>query len=549
MIIGGANSAGQAAVYFANWAAQVTMLVRSDSLTKSMSSYLIEQIAALPNIDVRTGTEAIDAQGDDDHLKCMTLRDGDGNTTVEDVDACFVFVGAAPRTDWLGATVARDDHGFILAGADARASGLAAQARPLRVGDQRPRRVRRGRRPGALDQARRQRGGRGVDGGLADPRVPRGGMTPTVPVTLEQIRAVDLFDGLDDDELEAWREATQAFRIASGEIVHEQDTSPRGLLLLLDGDTRMYKLADERFEPIGQMHAPTWMQAIAALTETPVGVRMVAEGDCVIGLVPIGRRSRISRSSTAACTARSWPAIGPVTARLQAIDNDRERLASLGTMAAGLAHELNNPAAAVQRAASQMADTLDTVMDVLASFVEAGVEREGAEKLVALQREAVDAGRGGGGQARRSTRPTPRTRCSTAWRTSGVDEAWRLAEVLAGADLDDAWLQAVRDAAGPDAMSKALAWVAATLSARGLAEELQESAARMSDLVGAIKTYSYMDRGEVVIVDVREGIKATVKVLGHKLKHTNISGSSRSSRTTCRSSPCTAASSTRSGPT
>jgi signal transduction histidine kinase len=345
-------------------------------------------------------------------------------------------------------------------------------------------------------------------------------MTPTVPVTLDQIRAVDLFDGLDDDALEQWREATQAFNIASGEIVHEQDTSPRGLLLLLEGNTRMYKLADERFEPIGHMHAPTWMQAIAAITETPVGVRMVAEGDCVIGLVPIRTFQELALQHRSV-HAKIMKAIGPVTARLQAIDNDRERLASLGTMAAGLAHELNNPAAAVQRAASQMADTLDTVMDVLASFVEAGVERDGAARLVELQREA----------ARRAAAAEDRSTVDAAdaeddmldrLEDLGVDEAWRLAEVLASAELDDAWLRAVADAAGSDGLSKALTWVAATLSARGLAEELQESAARMSDLVGAIKTYSYMDRGEVVIVDVREGIKATVKVLGHKLKDTNI---------------------------
>jgi signal transduction histidine kinase len=345
-------------------------------------------------------------------------------------------------------------------------------------------------------------------------------MTPTVPVTLEAVRAVDLFDGLTDEELELWREATQAFRIAGGEIVHEQDTSPRGLLLLLDGNTRMYKLADERFEPIGHMHAPTWMQAIAALTETPVGVRMVAEGDCVIGLVPIATFQDLALKHRSV-HRKIMRAIGPVTARIQAIENDRERLASLGTMAAGLAHELNNPAAAVQRAAAQMADTLDTVMDVLGSFVEAGVEREGAAKLVDLQREA--AARAAAAEDR-STVDAADAEDEMLDRLEdlGVDEAWRLAEVLAGADLDDAWLSAVAEASGPDALSKALAWVAATLSARGLADELQESAARMSDLVGAIKTYSYMDRGEVVIVDVREGIKATVKVLGHKLKHTNI---------------------------
>jgi thioredoxin reductase (NADPH) len=117
-IIGGANSAGQAAVYFASYARQVTMLVRGPDLGRSMSHYLIEQIAALPNVDVRTQTQATRAEGDG-HLQRLTLQDG----SVLDVDACFVFIGAAPRTDWLDGVVARDERGFILAGPDVRDNG------------------------------------------------------------------------------------------------------------------------------------------------------------------------------------------------------------------------------------------------------------------------------------------------------------------------------------------------------------------------------------------------------------------------------------------
>ena len=130
VIIGGANSAGQAAVYFAAWAAQVTMLVRAPSLTKSMSNYLIEQIAALPNVDVRTGAEAVEAIGSDGHLKALKIRGADGSETLEETDACFVFVGAAPRTSWLDAVVARDEHGFILAGAEVRGVGWPLKRDP-----------------------------------------------------------------------------------------------------------------------------------------------------------------------------------------------------------------------------------------------------------------------------------------------------------------------------------------------------------------------------------------------------------------------------------
>ncbi|HEV3046048.1 MAG TPA: FAD-dependent oxidoreductase [Solirubrobacteraceae bacterium] len=116
VVIGGANSAGQAAVYFSGYADRVTMLVRSDSLAKSMSHYLIDQIAALPKIEVRTGAEAIAASGQDGRLRALRIRHADGGESEEQVDACFVFIGAAPRTDWLEGVVARDERGFVLAG-------------------------------------------------------------------------------------------------------------------------------------------------------------------------------------------------------------------------------------------------------------------------------------------------------------------------------------------------------------------------------------------------------------------------------------------------
>jgi thioredoxin reductase (NADPH) len=122
VVIGGANSAGQAAVHFARYARRVTMLVRS-TLEKSMSHYLIEQIGALDNVEVRTGATANAAEGEDGRLRRLRVGDAAGNEEVMDVDACFVFIGAAPRTDWLDGVVARDARGFILAGPDARDAG------------------------------------------------------------------------------------------------------------------------------------------------------------------------------------------------------------------------------------------------------------------------------------------------------------------------------------------------------------------------------------------------------------------------------------------
>jgi len=129
VIVGGANSAGQAAVYFSGYAGQVTMLVRGPSLERSMSQYLIEQIAGLPNVEVRTNSSAVAAEGEDGRLRRLKVKQGD-QEAVLDVDACFVFIGAAPLTGWLEGVVARDERGFILAGPDAKTNGWPLRRDP-----------------------------------------------------------------------------------------------------------------------------------------------------------------------------------------------------------------------------------------------------------------------------------------------------------------------------------------------------------------------------------------------------------------------------------
>ncbi|GAA3046263.1 FAD-dependent oxidoreductase [Actinokineospora globicatena] len=117
-IVGGANSAGQAAMYFARHAKRVVLVVRGESLDRSMSRYLIDQIAEVPCIEVLTCTEVVAGTGGD-HLETLTLRDNrTGESTTVAASWLFAFIGAAPRTDWLEGTLSRDRNGFVLAGPD-----------------------------------------------------------------------------------------------------------------------------------------------------------------------------------------------------------------------------------------------------------------------------------------------------------------------------------------------------------------------------------------------------------------------------------------------
>ena len=123
-IVGGANSAGQAAMHFSRHAGKVHMLVRADSLTKSMSKYLIDQIVATPNIVVETNTEIV-AMGGNGHLESLTLKTPRGEETRAG-SSVFIFIGAAPKTDWLPKEIAVDNKGFILAGPDLKLKAPAA---------------------------------------------------------------------------------------------------------------------------------------------------------------------------------------------------------------------------------------------------------------------------------------------------------------------------------------------------------------------------------------------------------------------------------------
>ena len=128
-VVGGANSAGQAALHLAHYARRVTLVVRAATLDAGMSHYLVRQVEATPNVEVRTGTEVVDGGGDG-WLEHLVLRDRlDGMEETVSANALFLMIGARPHTEWLPPTVERDPSGFVMTGRDLSADALRALGR------------------------------------------------------------------------------------------------------------------------------------------------------------------------------------------------------------------------------------------------------------------------------------------------------------------------------------------------------------------------------------------------------------------------------------
>ena len=336
---------------------------------------------------------------------------------------------------------------------------------------------------------------------------------------LAKLHQVPILASLADEQLNCLENADQ-LHLRDGEIIAAQGETQHFFWVLLDGEIRVSQVdMDGHDNNLQVLPAGSAFGEVPLLANIPNNIDARSINDTYL--------LRLDESSfwmlMNACPDVRKAILGNMAIRLQKMQGlvvHQEKMASLGTLAAGLMHELNNPGAAARRAASQLRDNLMRLHALSARFTKIQMSQGQKECLLELQVHALAVKQP---LLMNSLEQSDAEEALAEWMEGAqIENAWKLAPTLVSIGIDAAELQCARAEFPDSTFSDALSWLEAMVSSMQLVNTIEESIGRVGDLVHAVKSYAYEGKGKRQNLNVNDSIFATLVILGHKIREKQI---------------------------
>lgn len=336
---------------------------------------------------------------------------------------------------------------------------------------------------------------------------------------LARLRAVSILSGVPDSEARCLCDS-QEVQITEGHFIAHQGEAAHFFWILLTGEMRVFQTLPE-----GSEHTMATMSAGAAFGELPL-LSNTPYSVSVQALRPselLQFNEQQFWNMMTACPNIRKAILGNMALRFQKFQStvvQQEKMASLGTLAAGLMHELNNPGTAAVRAAAQLRDNLMRMHRLTAKFSKANLSDEQKHCMFELQEYALNKERP---LRMNSLEQSDAEETLAEWMENAeIEEAWKLAPTLVSVGITPVELTCAREEFPGPFFSDALSWLEALVSSIQLVETIEESIGRVSELVKAVKSYAYEGKGKLQAIDINESIHATLIILAHKVRQKQI---------------------------
>jgi signal transduction histidine kinase len=332
----------------------------------------------------------------------------------------------------------------------------------------------------------------------------------------EFLRRLDLFAGLSEDDLEALAAETESMTVAVGTDLIEEGAPADAAYIVVDGEFEVIKRSDVQDIVIAVREAGEVFGEMALLDDAPriATVRAMRESQ-VLKIRGQAFEAILAHSPTAALSI-----LKTVTLRLrqnEGLLRQSEKMAGLGTLAAGLAHELNNPAAAVRRSAGQLRKAVTDWARLTTELANCAFPKR-QQHTIDLLKKRIEKGGGAGSQLDPMAQSDVESGLQSWLDGIGIEDAWELAPSLVASGWDAAEMAKLGETFEPENLKTVVRWLGSGCMAYALLDEIAVGTERMSEIVRSVKAYSYLDQGPAQQVDVHQGLENTLVILRHKMK-------------------------------